>query len=94
MFLFSFFALASLVVAGSIPHVPRSEITCTPLWGASGTLMMQNVVDLATTIQVGLINSTLQEDVGSDQRFIFQNCTSSFMNLTQSESLGFQYYYG
>src|SRR5271163_4746894 len=94
--LFSSIALAGLVTAGSVPQVARSDfeidiveiISCTPLTGASGTLVMKSLPLAPTTLPDGgvplsLVDNVLQEDDGNDQ-FIFESCTSTFMNETQS----------
>ena len=92
--LFSSIALAGLVTAGSVPQVARSDfeidiveiISCTPLTGDEGTLVMKSLPSAPTTLPDGgeplsLVDNVLQEDDGNDQ-FIFENCTSTFMNET------------
>jgi hypothetical protein len=79
--------------AGNVPQVARSNleidvveiVSCTPLTGASGTLVMKSLPSAPTTLPDGvplsLVDNVLQEDCGNDQ-FIFENCTSTFMNET------------
>jgi hypothetical protein len=88
MFLSMFFSLA---LAG---QAAAGNITCTTLPGISGTLMIQSVtLPQPPPVQLGIFNSMLREG-GINELVVFQNCTSTFMNLTQSESLGIEYYYG
>jgi hypothetical protein len=63
------------------------DIACTPLHGATGTLFITNNggVDAPLT----LLNNTLQEDSAADagqQVFEFQNCTSTFMAETPTDT--------
>ena len=103
--LFSSIALAGLVAAGSVPQVARSDfeidvveiISCTPLTGASGTLVVKSSPSAPSTLPDGellsLVDNVLQEDDGNDQ-FIFENCTSTFMNETQSNDGNTAIYHG
>jgi hypothetical protein len=104
--LFSSIALAALVAAGSVPQVARSDfeidivetISCTPLTGASGSLVMKSLPSAPTTLPDGgvslsLVDNVLEEDDGNDQ-FIFESCTSTFMNETQSNDGYTAIYYG
>ena len=98
------FAIAALTVqAAIIParirDVPDAvvdivlTIDCTPLdiTGSSGSLVITDKSSL--TEPLALVNNVLQEDgvaYGERQSFVFQNCTSTFMNLTPSATT----YYG
>src|SRR5271169_3156467 len=76
--LFYFLVLTGLVAAG--------HITCTPLWGASGNLMIQSTQDgdtLPPPVQIGIVNDVLQEGT-INQRFIFQNCSSPYVSQAPS----------
>jgi hypothetical protein len=92
--------------AGSVPQVARSDleidvveiVSCTPLAGASGTLVMKSLPSAPTTLPDGgvplsLVDNVLQEDYGND-RFIFEHCTSTFMNETPSNDGDTAVYYG
>ena len=65
------------------------DITCTPLSGAAGNLFMMSTAS-GTSVPLTLVNDTLQEDDtaddGSSQQFAFQNCTSTFMDLTPTDT--------
>jgi hypothetical protein len=104
--LFSSIVLARLVAAASVPQVARSdfnvdiveEITCTPLSGASGTLVMKSLQGAPTTLPdagepLSLVDNVLQNNDGN-QQFVFQNCTSRFMNETSTNEGGVAVYYG
>ncbi|KAG8817494.1 hypothetical protein FRC17_011203, partial [Serendipita sp. 399] len=75
-------------------------ITCTPLDGATGRLMMKNTPGTTTSagaslpdegVPLGLVNQQLMELSSSDdsQAFSFENCTSGFMGLTPSKNVYF-----
>jgi len=61
-------------------------ITCTPLAGATGSLAMSSTINGRTSsVALGLVDNVLQEDslvpvYSQGQKFVFQNCTSTFMN--------------
>jgi hypothetical protein len=84
--LFSPVALIGLVAAGSVPHITRwgdtGEISCTPI--STTGLAIHN-----TKIPLGIRGLVLTEDF-SQQQFIFENCTSTFMNEQWNETV----YYG
>ncbi|KIM29697.1 hypothetical protein M408DRAFT_328562 [Serendipita vermifera MAFF 305830] len=98
------FAIASLtlVQAAVVPNIARAvpvggavvnivpTIECTPLSGASGSLVMTSKDGLSVPLK--LVDNVLQEDNVADgerQAFVFENCTSTFMAETPSETTYF-----
>jgi len=70
-------------------------ITCTPLDGYTGTLIVKGTENAATNgdaalpdsgVSLGLVTDTRQEN-SEGQLFQFQNCTSSFMDLAPSDGV-------
>jgi hypothetical protein len=63
------------------------DITCTPLPNATGTLFMNGTSGIH--VPLAIINNTLTEDGvagGQHQQFEFQNCTSTFMAETPTDT--------
>lgn len=101
--LFPSIVLAGLVAARSVPKVAREDfvvdivetISCTPLNGASGTLVIKSLQSPDTTspVPLALVDNVLQK-ADANEQFIFENCTSTFMNETPSNDGGIAVYYG
>jgi hypothetical protein len=96
--LFAFVVLAGLVAAGA-PRVTSSDdagaISCTPLSDISGYLKL--VWPGTQDLSLAVINDTLQKDTANEnQQFVFENCTSQFMNASEDPSVdnGSINYYG
>jgi len=100
--LFFSVALAGLVTVGSIPPLASSDyvtndvdmvlISCTPLNGASGTLAMTSFQPILQ-YPLAIVGNTLELDqINIKQQFIFENCTSTYMDITNT-SPGY-YWYG
>jgi hypothetical protein len=78
--LFSSVVLVGLVTVGSVSHVPREDsISCTPVQGATGKLQIANLPDAPVGLQ--MVNELQQVAGDPGQRFSFENCTSTYMNL-------------
>lgn len=98
--LFFSVALAGLVTAGSVPQATRSEdvnnISCTPLNGAQGSLMLNDISPLSSQLPLplSLDNALLFNADEPPGKFIFEQCTSEFMNETPSNGGGVAVYYG
>jgi hypothetical protein len=96
--LFSSVVLAGLVAAGSVSHVSRSDsISCTPVPGATGILQIYLLSNTApppsSFVGLQMINELQQAAGDPGQQFTFENCTSTYMNLTDSSGgLAFVYY--
>ena len=97
--LFSLVAFAGLVVAGSVPHTRRQEITCTP--DTQGTLTLTSLPggfmpDTPVTLGVGGPSSPYpgQLQSGLQDTFLFQSCTSSVIQEPPSTVDGTVYFYG
>jgi hypothetical protein len=97
--LFPSVALACLVAARSVPQVARSDdvqtVSCKPLNGASGTLVIKSLPLAYLQFQdlpLGLRENVLkQDDAREKQHFIFETCTSTFMGETSSNDDGIYY---
>lgn len=84
---------AAVVPAAYVRDVPDAVvdiveiIDCTPLTGAAGSLVMTSTSGLNVPLTVA--NNVLQEDNVADgerQEFVFQNCTSTFMAETPTDT--------
>ena len=98
--LFSLVALAGLVVAGSVPHTRRQQITCTQQ--SQGTLTLTSLpgafmpITSPVTLGVGGPSSQYpgQLQSGLQDTFLFQTCTSTEIQEPSSTVDGTIYYYG
>jgi hypothetical protein len=98
--LFCSIALVGLVVAGSVPHTRRQEITCT--YYSQGNLTLMSMPDanlpMNTPVQLGVGDPSSQYpgqlQSGLNDTFIFQTCTSTQIQEPPSTVEGTVYYYG
>jgi hypothetical protein len=105
--LFSSIALADLAITGSIPHVARQQsgtVTCTPVSGATGALVMTSSQGAPITLPFGgvtIITTSsgfplvLQENlINQQQEFTFVSCSSTYMGWITTPDGSHTAYYG
>jgi hypothetical protein len=97
--LFPSVALACLVAARSVSQVARLDdvqpVSCKPLNGTRGTLVLHSLPSAylqLPDLPLELRDNVLKEDYAHEQQhFIFETCTSTFMNETSSNDDGIYY---
>jgi hypothetical protein len=104
----SFIALIGIVTAGSVLHVARQRaatVTCTPLSGGTGTLMLFSLpgapsvlpsggVPLVTMGPTNGLANLVVDDNDQRRSFVFQTCKSNFIGASHLVVDHYNIYFG
>jgi hypothetical protein len=101
--LVSSIALAGLVTVGGVPYVThkrKEAITCVPVSGATGTLVIISLAEAPITLPAGGLPLTTDGGIlapdgqNLHEEFVFESCTSNYMGLFTTFQGSFAFYYG